>query len=262
MSRLHRAYSAPDREWARNRFVLDERESHHLTKVLRLRKGDEVEVFNGRGEVRKTVLVDVVKHKVELESKEIIQLEESVPSFVLGVAVPKGKKMDEIVRQATEMGVNRLVPLVTSRSETPNDQKRRASKLERWRIAAIEACKQSGNAFVPHIDSFRPLDDWLKGLSPSTFRIVASLEPDAQPLRRWLTKEPSSSPPTQVVLLVGPEGDLSSEEYDQARAHRFLPCDLGENVLRVDTAVVCAFAIAKEEFRAYLDMPPVQPNEK
>ncbi|MBO93747.1 MAG: hypothetical protein CMI32_02465 [Opitutales bacterium] len=261
MSRLHRAYLAPGREWLNGSVTLDERESRHLAKVLRVRMGDEIETFNGRGEVRLTSVKQVSPKAVELKSTEERLMVPSSPAFELGVAVPKGKKMDEIVRQATEMGATRLVPLVTNRSEGAADPERWESKRERWRIAAIEACKQSGNAFVPEIEKLLPLQDWLAALSSATFKIVASLESDALPLRIWLNEGEVAERPKEVALLVGPEGDLAPEEYGTARSLGFLPCAFGENVLRVDTAVVCAFAVAKEELQAYLATQPMNQSD-
>ena len=261
MSRLHRSYLTSDSQWLDDRVTLDERESHHLAKVLRAREGDEVEVFDGRGEIHRCRLIGVSANRVELKSMDKKFVEPACPSFVLGVAVPKGKKMDEIVRQAGEMGAARVVPLVTDRGEGSTDPGRWESKRERWRIGAIEACKQSGNGFVPKIESFLPLGDWLSGLSTETFKIVASLESDALPLRNWLNDGNLASSPAQVALLVGPEGDLAPDEYALAKDSGFLPCTFGPNVLRVDTAVVCAFAVAKEEFRAYLASQPTNHSD-
>ena len=252
MSRKHRSFLAPERHWQDGCVTLDERESHHLSKVLRAKEGDEVETFDGRGEIHRCRLIRIDAKRVELKSTGTVTCSPVRPAFVLAVAVPKGKKMDEIVRQASEMGASRVVPLLTVRTEGSTDPKRLETKREKWRIGAIEACKQSGNAFLPEIEPFRAFPDWLASLSEATCKILASLEPDALSLRQWLDRNKAGEIPNEVALLVGPEGDFTSEEYASARATGFLPCNFGANVLRVDTAVVCAFAVAKEEFRAYL----------
>ncbi|MFP6901577.1 MAG: RsmE family RNA methyltransferase [Opitutales bacterium] len=262
VSRLHRAYLAPDQKWSDDHITLDDRESHHLTKVLRAREGDEVETFDGQGEVRRCLVVRVSRSEMELESRDLWRQQPLSPAFALGVAVPKGREMDEIVRQAAEMGASRLVPLVTSRSEGSADSKRWKSKLERWRNGAIEACKQSGNAFLPEIEPFRSLEDWLANLSSETLKFVASLESDARTVRSWLNETNLVISPAEVALLIGPEGDLTSDEYATARSDGFLPCTFGETVLRVDTAVICAFAVAKEELRAYLAKHPLNPSDE
>ncbi|MFP6855059.1 MAG: RNA methyltransferase PUA domain-containing protein, partial [Opitutales bacterium] len=95
MSRLHRSYIGPDRTWVDDRVTLEERESHHLAKVLRVREGDEIETFDGRGETRMARVVSVSPSSVELMS-EVIRTEcPEAPSFEIGVAVPKGKKMED-----------------------------------------------------------------------------------------------------------------------------------------------------------------------
>ena len=260
MARLHRSFLPPDRPWVDGRVTLDERESHHLAKVLRAKAGDEVETFDGGGEVRRCLMKKVSSHAVELESLEISSSAPVHPSFALGVAVPKGKKMNEIVRQAGEMGAACIVPLITARSEGSSDPGRWETKRAKWANEAIEACKQSGNPHLPEIEPFRSLGDWLTGLESETFKIVASLESDSFPLRHWLESPGSAERPQKIALLIGPEGDLTPEEYASARSAGFLPCTFGDNVLRVDTAVLCAFAVAKEEFRAYFALQPTNPR--
>ncbi len=260
VSRLHRAYLSPNRNWVDDHVTLDDRESHHLTKALRAKEGDEIETFNGKGEVRRCIVIRVSRNEVELEARDLWRQKPLSPTFVLGVAVPKGRKMDEIVRQATEMGASRLVPLVTSRSEGSADPTRWESKRERWRNGAIEACKQSGNAFLPEIAPFRSLEDWFTNLSHNILKFVASLESDARTIKSWLNETNPVPSPVEVAILIGPEGDLTTDEYATARSIGFLPCTFGDTVLRVDTAVICAFAVAKEELRAYLAKHPLKPS--
>ena len=260
VSRLHRSYLPPNRKWVDGYITLDDRESHHLTKVLRGKEGDEIETFDGNGEVRRCMVIRVSRNEVELESRELWRQKPPSPKFVLGVAVPKGRKMEEIARQAAEMGASRLIPLVTSRSEGSADSKRWESKRERWRNGVVEACKQSGNAFLPEIEPFISLENWFANLSQSVLKFVASLEPDARTMRSWLSETDVAPSLSEVALLVGPEGDLTANEYATARSFGFLPCTFGDTVLRVDTAVICAFAVAKEELRAYLAKHPLNPS--
>jgi 16S rRNA (uracil1498-N3)-methyltransferase len=147
--------------------------------------------------------------------------------------------MDEIVRAAVELGVAQLQPLFSERCEVKLDAGRAAARLARWRVIAIEACKQSGNPFLPHIYEPLSLAAWLVASAGQGMRFVGSLEADAVPLALF---KPGVEIPAQLTLLIGPEGDLSPGEYALARRHGLCAVRLGENVLRVPTAALYALA--------------------
>jgi len=218
--------------------VLDTAESSHLVRVRRARVGEAVEVLDGRGGVAEGIVAVDNAKAARVKVQKITRHPAPVPR-VLAVGLPKGDVFTEIVRQATELGATGVQPLLTARTEVRFAADRAEHKLERWRSAALEACKQSGNPWLPEIFAPVELEKWLKGL-PKNFdehRLVAALVPYTVKLSSLVP--PRSNPPTLVCI--GPEGDFSPEEYDLFRKAGFIAVRLPGHVLRVETA--CAGAL-------------------
>lgn len=223
--------------------LLDRDESHHLIKVRRARLGDRVSVFDGTGNVWVGELVEAKSKTAQLK---ILSHERKLcPRYkvTLAQALPKGKTMDAIVQKATELGVGCIVPLITEHSEVRLSDSRADQKTGKWRTVAIEACKQSGNSFLPEITTPQTLSDYCGSLPEDSLRLVAALTPEAQSLKTVL----SGTLPPEIVWLIGPEGDLSPQEYALAAESGFRPVTLGSHVLRADTAAIAALSILNYE---------------
>jgi 16S rRNA (uracil1498-N3)-methyltransferase len=228
-------------------------ETHHLVNVNRARLGDPVTAFDGRGAewICRLDRVDGKKTAV----LRVLSATRRPPlpcSIILGQGLPKGGTMDDIVRQATELGATLIAPLATTRSEVHLDADRAGKKLEKWRTAAIEAAKQCGNPFLPKIDPVRSLAAFLPGSDAHTaeLRLVASLHPGARPLRAVLgdfRKAHDGRAPRSAAWLIGPEGDLTKEEVDATLAAGWIPVTLGPLVLRCDTAAAYALSALRCE---------------
>jgi 16S rRNA (uracil1498-N3)-methyltransferase len=208
------------------RFQLGRDESRHLAKVCRLGLGDRVELFDGRGFATSAEIIAVEGDHVDLVAlgEPLVSPEPPCPR-VLATAVPKGDRFDWLVEKATELGVERLIPLLTERSVVVP----RGSKLDRLRRSIIEASKQCRRARLMVLDE--PME-WtaLVAAFPAALRFVAD--------RRGL---PASAWPTiprgrEAVLAVGPEGGLAREETELATGSGWLPIRLAYNTLRVETA--------------------------
>lgn len=235
-----RAYHPFDVSAEATTLTLAKEESFHLAKVLRARPGEAVEAFDGKGNVffGKIQNGDAKALTISIESRE------SVPAprcrLALAQALPKGSLMDDIVRQATEIGAARIFPLASARSEVKLDATRAAHKLERWNAIAVEACKQCGNRFVPEIAPVMTPAAFFesqKNARGNALRITASLEPGTRSCAE-IAREYAANPPEEILWLVGPEGDFSPEEYALARASGCVPARLGDNVLRAVTAAI------------------------
>ncbi|MGF1450354.1 MAG: RsmE family RNA methyltransferase [Opitutales bacterium] len=228
--------------------TLSAEERHHLTRVLRVREGGAVTLLNGAGAVAQGVLV--ADGRGASVSVEAVQTRPP-PAVALHwlQALPKGRLMDTLVRQAVELGVRRIVPVTSDHCDVrlEADSKRPQAKRERWRQAAIEAMKQSGTAWLPAIEPVQPLKTFLASRRASTAGealLVASLEAGAERLAGVLAQLPRTT--TAVTVAVGPEGDFSREEYAALRLQGGLPVRLGESVLRVETAAVYALSVADQ----------------
>ncbi len=234
----------PPAEWQAPEPALTGDEARHLAQVLRVRAGDEVVVFDGGGRRAGARVLAVSRERVALRLGEVESPLPPRPRITLAQAVPKGKTMDAVVRKSVELGVTAIDPLVTRHTVAIPG----GGKAEKWRRAAIEACKQCGQDTLPAITETQSLDGWLAGLGnpePGELRVVASLAPGAMPMREILRKHPDTA---AAKLLIGPEGDFSPEETKSALAAGFLPVSLGNIVLRVDTAAMFCLSALRVEY--------------
>jgi 16S rRNA (uracil1498-N3)-methyltransferase len=230
---MHRFY-LPDPD----SLVLSGEEAHHCRDVLRLRSGDEVEIFDGLGHATRCRIAEMTKRGVHLTSLERRISAPLTCHITLAAAVIK-KNFDLIVQKATELGVETIVPLVTERTVVHFV----GHKATRWREIALEACKQCGNNRLPNIPEPQTLKEFLAAPGLYHLKLVASLQADAQPLKEIL----SYPPPRIVLLLVGPEGDFTETEYAAARAAGCRPLTLGPLTLRAETAALYALSIVHHE---------------
>lgn len=223
-------------------------EAHHAIHVLRLKVGDTVNVFDGRGHEAQARIAEIDKDSVRLA---ILQ-HSSIPALpcriTLAQAIPK-KSMDLIVQKATELGVASIVPLMSERTLVRVDED--SNRVERWREIALDACKQCGNNWLPDIQRPQKARDFINQLGQFDLKLIASLQPDAKPLKQILSNTPalqhSNSP--SVILLIGPEGDFTPAELLLAKSAGCLPLSLGPLVLRAETAALYALSILHHELQ-------------
>ena len=219
-------------------------EARHAAQVLRLRRGDSVTVFDGRGRSAKAEIADVSKSELRLVLGETKIRPALSPEICLAQAVPKGKTMDLIVQKAVELGVNSIQPLITRHTVVQVDGEDASKKAAKWQRVALEACKQCGQDLLPEVAPPTDFATWI-GQANADLKIVASLFPGARPLREILREAPV---PRKVVLLVGPEGDFSPQEGADALAAGFLPATLGSIVLRAETAAFFGISALRYEY--------------
>jgi 16S rRNA (uracil1498-N3)-methyltransferase len=224
-------------------------ESHHLVTVNRCGRGDPVVVFDGRGREWVTECADASRSATVLRVKEARPARIRTGEITLAQALPKGTTMDDIIRQATEVGAARIVPLVSERTQVHLDGDRQEKKLEKWRITAIEAAKQCGNPWLPEIAPVQPLAAFVTTAKDYDLKLVASLHGGATTLQHALAQYRSRhhAAPRRALWLIGPEGDFSPAEMTAAITAGFHPITLGPLVLRSDTAALYALSILSYE---------------
>ena len=214
-------------------------EARHLRDVLRLKSGDEVYVFDGRGREFRCSVIKAMRDAAELRIEAEVEpaKPESQLQLNLGVALLKGEKFDLVVQKATELGVQRITPLITRYADIHlRDQSDAAKRVARWQRIALEAAKQSGRAFVPEISlpvAFESVEAGGLGVMFSE-RGGESLE-----------TLPSSN---TIIALIGSEGGWSDEELESARARDFHVITLGGRVLRAETAAITVTALLQHLF--------------
>lgn len=230
---------------------LKESEAYHAVRVLRMKPGEELVALNGQGDVYTCRVTSTRKTEVALEILNHVHLDPFPWRLTLFQALPKGKLMDDIVQKATELGVYRIVPLITQRTEVKLTEHDCLAKLEKWNTTAREACKQCGGPWLPKIEMPYTLSSGIK--TPCSYNIgfVASLEAQTQSFRFWFEKyqKENADFPKDISLWVGPEGDFLEEEYSLLRQNRVLPVTLGPLVLRCETAAIAGLAVILAECR-------------
>jgi 16S rRNA (uracil1498-N3)-methyltransferase len=245
-----RRFYAPPNAFTSEGVSLSEEESRHLRDVLRLRAGDEAQVFDGEGREFLCVVQEVGGRRegATLEVRGAVEPPSPEPPvfILLAVALLKGEKFDLVVQKAVELGVGLVKPLLTKRSDVRlRDERDAAKRVERWQRLALEAAKQSGRARVPVVDP------------PSAFETFVTAGPGTNFLQLMFAERGGAglnelprgdSPPSNVAALVGPEGGWEDEEIELAHAHGWHVVTLGGRTLRAETAAITVCALLQNLF--------------
>jgi 16S rRNA (uracil1498-N3)-methyltransferase len=231
-----RLYVSPD-NLRGERATLDEAAHRHLIKVLRLSPGASIQLFDGTG-----VEIDARIEVVGKASVEVVlgaRRQSPVPAgdITLLQALPRGERMDLVVQKTTELGVSRIVPVLSEHGMV----KPPAGRTKRWRTIAQEAARQSGRADMPTIDEPMPFGAALAGWGQQGESRFVLFEGT----RERSFRQALAHGPRRVVLLVGPEGGFAAAEVDGAVGAGFLAVSLGPRILRSETAAIVAVALAQ-----------------
>jgi 16S rRNA (uracil1498-N3)-methyltransferase len=215
---------------------LDERSAHHVARVLRMKTGAPLQLFDGHGVEASARLASLDKRRVSALVEAVQHRTiESPLRLVLGQGISKGERMDFTLQKSVELGVACIVPLWTEHSQVQLDATRLAKRMDHWRGVVISACEQSGRSLLPELRAPMTLPEWLA--EPINDDLGLLLDPGQA------TSLAGLQPPTGAVrLLVGPEGGLSEAERDMARNNGFTGVRLGPRILRTETAALAALA--------------------
>lgn len=240
---MHRSYCPHADLTQKTITITDGREVHHIKDVLRLKAGDEMRVFNGRGQEAQAVITSVKEGQVRADVELFLSAEAVTgPRIILACAVPKKAKFEFIIEKCTELGVDEIIPLKTKRTEVIFSKDKLQSKQERFQKVAVNAAKQCGRLDVPKIHPMTALADVLKSRNPKGMAIIPSLNGKPKHIREVLT---GAKPAGEIMVFIGPEGDFTPDEVQAAMDAGCLPVSLGETVLKVDTAAITTVALCK-----------------
>lgn len=210
-------------------FPLPQAAAHHAARVLRMRVGDTLALFNGHGGEYHAHITAIDRDKVTVAIQAFDPIEREAPlAITLMQGIAHGERMDAVIQKATELGVARIVPVACARSVTRLDAERADKRVAHWRSIAIAACEQCGRNRVPEIGAVVVLES---AVEHETAGLRLMLSPHASVSLRSIAQRPDG-----VTLLVGPEGGLTDAEEGAATAAGFQPIRLGPRVLRTETA--------------------------
>lgn len=216
---------------------LEEGPSHHLAKVLRMQEGRELLLFNGDGAVYSALITQVGKKAVTVTLREKQNIDrESLLDIELAIGISRGERFDWVLQKATELGVTRIVPLITERTEVKISGDRLDKIRDRWQQILISSCEQCQRNRLPQLSDPVALPNWLEAVT-SDVRFVLHHR-DTQSL-------PQAARPASVSLLIGPEGGLSDGEIVLAKQAGFDALTLGPRVLRTETAPIAAITLVQ-----------------
>src|SRR5687768_4700405 len=236
-----RRFYAPREQFQENLVRLSAEETRHLRDVLRLKIGDEVQTFDGEGREFLCVITEVGKSNANLQV--VKEIEPSAPEsgieLALAAAVYKNDKLDLVAQKAVELGVTRLIPLVTFRSEVKlRDMTKRT---DRWRKIALEATKQCERARVMSVDEPVSFEDFTASDNSTTVLKLMFSEKSGAGI-------PTNIGPKKITALVGPKGGWEDFEIGLASKRGFVPVKLGNRIMRAETAAITFAALLQHRF--------------
>jgi 16S rRNA (uracil1498-N3)-methyltransferase len=219
-------------------------EVKHIRRVLRLKAGEEIIVFDGAGKEYEGTIVE------EEPSSVVIRIENTFSSKIdsplevtLAQSLLKGEKMDYLIQKATELGVRRIIPFFSSRSIPSLETSGRLKRHQRWERIAIEASKQCGRGVVPKIEPLQDYSEMLQVVSSGSLCLIL-WEREGVKLKEILDR---SKERLKIFFVTGPEGGFGREEVEEAIRAGFIPITLGNRILRAETATLCLLSILQYE---------------
>ncbi len=221
-------------------------DARHIKKVLRLKPGELIGLFDGTGEEYEAKITGFSDGKVTLELvRSFPSTSESPVTLLVAQALLKDRKMDTLVRQLTELGITGWLPFFAHRSVPRPDTKRLAARHNRWRNIAREALKQCGRSRLPVIEDALSFEEVLDRSQGFDLKIIF-WEEETQPFEKALQQIKKKA--KSIFLMLGPEGGFTSEEVKTAKAAGFISVSLGPRILKSETASVAACAIIQHLF--------------
>ena len=214
---------------------------HHIKAVLRMKAGDQLELLDGTGKIYKAKISEIRKDKIicKVLSSRIEETDFKV-KVTLAQCLPKAKKMDLIIQKCTELGVSRIIPVLSERSIAKGE------KPERWKKIAKEAAEQSSRSMIPEITALTPFEEVLK-LKPEFDLALIPWELEKETtLKSILTTHlpaGKAGKPNHLLILIGPEGGFSRKEMKLAKDAGFTSITLGKKILRTETAGMAILAM-------------------
>jgi 16S rRNA (uracil1498-N3)-methyltransferase len=248
---MHRFYLPPE-SCRGSTLQLTGGEAHHATRVLRIERGESVVVLDGAGHEFRCEVAIADKHVVELLVRETISHPPPACQLTLLQAVPKGKIIESIIEKATELGVHRVVPLLTERVTLRLEDRAAVEKNAKWQHVAVEAIKQCGASWLPKIEAPITLKAFLERGEMFDLAFVGSLQSGARHPATYLREFKSRQPRNQmcrVAVWIGPEGDLTLPELLAILNAGAKPITLGKLVLRVETAALYCLSFLNYELQ-------------
>ena len=217
--------------------VLSERNHHYLSRVLRAKTEQTIELFDGKGFVCQAIIKDISKRETTVQIDNISETPDHRMPVTLGLALIKSDRFDWALQKATELGVTAIQPIITQFTDSPPKADRLAKKWSHWQEILVSACEQSENNWLPHLHkpvqlNELPLPEQVIVAHPATVSVQIN---SAQ----------------ESLLLIGPEGGFSDAEIDVLLKKQVKPMSLGPRILRAETAAIVGLTLLGQQYGQY-----------
>ncbi|MCX5681554.1 MAG: RsmE family RNA methyltransferase [Candidatus Omnitrophica bacterium] len=220
--------------------ITEKKEVHHLWSVLRFKKGEEISVFNGNGLEGLGVITSASKDAIEIKILSFSNTKPHQPLFAIACAVPKRSKFETIIEKCTELGIDEIIPLQTIRTEIRGHLGSSGHRNKRYQDIAINASKQCCRAILPKIHSLTTFSDALNQVSADDLALIGCLK--GKPKKFPDLNLTEAKEKKRIIVFIGPEGDFTDEEIENALQKGCVPITLGPNTLKVETAAISSIA--------------------
>jgi 16S rRNA (uracil1498-N3)-methyltransferase len=224
--------------------LTDAAQLHHLHDVLRLKVGDAVVIFDGLGREFDGVITAIDKRRAVFKLTPLKKMRSENVSLTIACAIPKGSHMDDIIDYLTQLGVERIIPMMTDRVVVKLDDVKSSARLKRWQKIAQSAARQCQRSDIPKIDVVTDIKKVLADAQGFDLKLIPHLTGERRLIKDILNK----AKPKNTIVLIGPEGDFTPSEIELALHNGFIPVSLGDTVLRVATAAVAVAAYIRFAF--------------
>jgi 16S rRNA (uracil1498-N3)-methyltransferase len=225
--------------------IFDADQLHHLKDVLRFKPGEAAEIFDDLGNEYSVKLWTISAKSAEfrvLEKKPGKNHRKT--RIVVACAIPKKSRIDDIVDKLTQLGVDRIIPLMSERVIVKMDKAKALERQKRWASIAMSASKQSQRNSVAQVDKLTDFTELISKSGEFDLKLIPNLIGKRKPLKDVL----AGSKPQSVLVLIGPEGDFTVGEISRAMQSGFIPVSFGGQVLRVETACLFIASVLTYEF--------------
>jgi len=227
--------------------VIAGEEAHHIIRVLRLGPGHSVSISDGKSVESLGVIsdIDIRDTKIKIRILDQNKSKETKPFITLLQALPKGEKFDWIIQKSTELGVSKIIPVITQRTIVNILPSKLERRMERWNKIAIEAAKQSLRMDIPQIGELSTFDASLREVEKHRLSIIPWEQEKELSIRKALKSIDGTV--TKVAVFIGPEGGFSPEEVKKAKEMGAVSVSLGPRILRTETAAIAVCSILMYE---------------
>ncbi len=222
--------------------IIDKKDVHHILRVARIKNDEEVMIFDENNRRYRSKLISSCMEGINFGILGLCEINsDSRVNLTIACAIPKNSRMDDLIDKLTQLGVDRIIPLLTERTVVKLDARKQRMRNQRWQKIIFAAVQQSKSPVIPVIDPITDYDQLVKNANGFELCMIPHLDGSRRSIKEILNESDYKT----ILVVIGPEGDFSPQEIKKALANGFKAVSLGPNILRVETAAVSVAAFIR-----------------